>query len=112
MVQGILHRAGVAIVLIAVLLLPYGRCQSPSRAGAHECCTHHSAPAASVKSSCCTVRSELPAVPVEQAVVNPGVAIMAAEFVPAAVPAVARQSAAVVAPPRHWSPPGKSVLRI
>src|SRR5438045_9683960 len=66
MVHGILHRAGVAVVLIATLLVPYGRCQSPSRAAAHECCKNNSVPAASVKASCCTVRSELPAIVVER----------------------------------------------
>jgi len=112
MVHGILHRAGVAVVLIATLLVPYGRCQSPSRAAAHECCKNNSVPAASVKASCCTVRSELPAIVVERAVVSPIAVDMPAAFVAAAAPAITFEVRATGVAVRHSSPPGKSVLRI
>ena len=112
MVQGMLHRAGVAIVLIATLLAPYGRCQSPSRAAAHDCCGHHSAPVASLKANCCTVRSELPAIVVEPGVLSPIAAHVSAAFVPAVAPAIALEATAIAAVAHPSSPPGKFVLRI
>jgi hypothetical protein len=112
MVKGMLHRAGVAIVLIATLLVPYGRCQSPSRTGTHECCNQHSAPAASAKASCCTLRSELPAIVVERAVLSPIAVHVSAASVPAVAPVIMFGAAAIAAVALPSSPPGKSVLRI
>ncbi len=112
MTQGILHRAGVAIVMIITLLLPYGRCQSPTRATRHDCCVHPSAPAASIKASCCTVRSELPAIVEQRAVVSPNPLAILASFVPAEEPAIQLGANATTATPHRSSPPGKSILRI
>jgi hypothetical protein len=112
MVHGMLHRAGVAIVLIVTLLAPYGRCQSPSRAFRHECCKQHSAPAASVKANCCTVRNELPAIVVERAVPCPIAVHLSAAFLPAAASAITFEASAIAAVVHNASPPGKSVLRI
>src|SRR3954470_1754531 len=112
MVMGIIHRAGVAVVLLATLLVPYARCQSPSRAAAHECCHQHSAPAASAKANCCTVRSELPAIIVERAVVSSAAVDLPAAFVPAALPAITFEAIATISFAPHAPPPGKSVLRI
>ena len=111
MVQGMLHRAGVAIVLMATLLVPYGRCQAPNRTAGHECCMRHAAPAASLKASCCTVRSEIPAIVVERAVPNPNAMML--QPTPVAIAAPAAISMKFVVPPflEHSPPPGKSVLR-
>jgi hypothetical protein len=111
MVQGMFHRAAVAIVLMATLLLPYGKCQSPSRGTAHDCC-RHSAPPPSVKASCCTVRSEVPAIVVERAVANPTAADLQPEFTPAPGRLALFDSATAPALPQHSPPPGKSILRI
>jgi len=112
MVQGMLHRAGVVIVLIAALLLPYGRCQSPGRAASHECCVQGAAADASVKANCCIVRTELPAVIVERAVPGPSLAPIAASYVSAAEPAMIVESGATTPVAHHYPPPGASVLRI
>jgi hypothetical protein len=112
MTQGVLHRAGVAIMLITMLLLPYGRCQSPTRATRHDCCVHPSAPVASVKASCCTVRSEVPAIVEQRAVVSPHLLVIQSGFIPAAEPAMQFETSATTAAAHHFSPPGKSILRI
>jgi len=112
MVYGMFHRAGVAIALIAAILAPYGRCQSPDRAKAHECCMHHSAPAPALKANCCTIRSELPAVPVEHDAVNSVTTDVTNAFVAAPSVSSTPASAEATAPAGHWSPPGKPVLRI
>jgi hypothetical protein len=112
MAQGMLHRAGEAIVLIAVLLLPYGRCQSPVRGDGHDCCVHPPAPAASLESSCCTVRSQLPAIVGQRAVLSaPPVATMA--FAGTATESAIQLVIAPKSPmAQHSPPPGASVLRI
>jgi len=107
-----LHRAGVAIVLIATLLLPYGKCQPPSRITAHDCCAHHSAPVASVKANCCTVRSELPAIVVERAIGKAAPATMATSLAVAAQPAIRFEATVPAVLSHHSPPPGKSILRI
>src|SRR3954449_9504955 len=112
MATGIFHRAAMAVVLIASLLVPYARCQSASRAAAHECCQQHSAPALSLKASCCTIRSELPAIVVERAVVSPGMVDMPSGFGPAATPTITVEATATTAIAQYSPPPGKSVLRI
>jgi len=112
MVQGMFHRAGVAILLIATLLLPYGTCQPTARAAGHDCCGHHSAPVASLKANCCIVHSEIPAIVVEQAAVNP-VALSPVTSIPlASAPAIAIEPEVPVALPDHSPPLGKSILRI
>jgi hypothetical protein len=112
MTQGVLHRASVAVVLILTLLLPFGRCQSPTGAARHDCCVHPSAPAASVKASCCTVRSELPAIVEQRAVVNPNPPAVLSSFLLATGPAAQFEASATTAAAHHASPPGKSILRI
>src|SRR5215831_16303688 len=97
MAPGVLHRAGIAIVLIATLLLPYGRCQSPGRVTAHDCCAHHSAPVAAIKANCCTVRSQLPAMVPDRAAANPDLVTAHATFVPAAAASIALPAASVPA---------------
>jgi hypothetical protein len=111
MAQGF-HRVAVAIVLMATLLLPYGRCQSPSRAAAHDCCKYQSAPAASVGANCCTVRSELPAIVVERAVVDPHAVTIQSPAVPANDSAAICLTPVAPALSQHSPPPGKSILRI
>lgn len=112
MAHGMLHRAGVAVVLIATLLLPYGRCQSPVRGDGHDCCVHPTAPAASLKASCCTVRSQLPAIVSQRAVLNAH-PFAAVAFIGTAVePAIPFQAVSKIPITHHSSPPGASVLRI
>ena len=111
MTQGVLHRAGVAIVLTLTLLLPYGRCQSPARATGHDCCVHQS-PAASVKTNCCAIRSELPAIVEQRAVVSPNPLAVLVAILPAEEFAVSFAASATTAAPHRSSPPGKSILRI
>jgi hypothetical protein len=109
---GVLHRAGVAVMLIAVLLLPYGRCQAMAAASSHDCCVRHSAPSTSVKAECCTIRGQL------QAVVSPRTALAphplsAVALLHSAAEPVTRYHAAspkIVA--GHSPPPGRCVLRI
>ena len=113
MAHGMLHRAGVAVVLIATLLLPYGRCQSPVRGDGHDCCVHPTAPAAaSVKASCCTVRSQLPAIVSQRAVLSASPFATVAFVGTAAEPAIPFQSVSKIQTTHHSSPPGASVLRI
>jgi hypothetical protein len=108
---GIFHRAAVAIVLIATLILPYGRCQSPGKGAGHDCCQHHSAPAASLKAGCCTVRGETPAIVAEKDRAN-DMSATQNELVPVVSIKAMPKSAAIPALP-HFSPPGgKSILRI
>jgi hypothetical protein len=112
MAPGVLHRAGVAIVLMATLLLPYGRCQSPRRAAAHDCCAHDAAPVASVKANCCTVRSELPAIVWESAAGNPNPLAMPAWFGPSATPDLPFETRVAATAPDHSPPRAQAVLRI
>jgi hypothetical protein len=111
MAQGVLHRAGVAIVLVATLLLPYGRCQAPARAASHDCCVH-SAPMATAGTNCCIVRSQLPAIVVERAAPVSQRLVSAVFVVPPAEPAMRFETTAEAAVAHHPSPPGASVLRI
>ena len=106
-----LYRAGMAIVLTATLLLPYGTCQPPSRLAAHNCCGHPAAPAATVKANCCTVHSQLPAFVVDRAAVGPD-QLIASSYVAAAAPSVGFFPRPAVFLAQHSPPPGKSVLRI
>src|SRR5437764_4837695 len=112
MVNGMLHRAGVAIVLIAALLLPLGTCRSLSPAAAHDCCVHHPVRLASVKASCCTVRSQLPAVATETTALSAAPASITASLDMFAQLATPFEPAAPTLLPRHFPPPGKSILRI
>ena len=112
MTQGVLYRTGVAILMIIALLLPYGRCQSPIRATRHDCCVHQSTPAASVKASCCTVRSELPAIIEQRAVVSSNPLAIVASLLPATESAMQFEASSTTAAAHHSSPPGKSILRI
>ncbi len=111
MAQGLLYRTGIAIVLMATLLLPYGRCQAPARAASHDCC-EHSVPLATVGTNCCIVRSQLPAVVVKPAAAPSPRFASAVFVVPAAGPAM-RFGATTRADATHLSsPPGPFVLRI
>src|SRR5579862_9718303 len=112
MVSGALHRVGVAIVLIVVLLAPYGRCQAPAPAASHDCCAQGSAPATSVKSSCCTFRSELPAIVPSRAVLGPDATSVLFVCDVTVAPAFTFEAATVFTQTRHTPPPGASVLRI
>lgn len=112
MAKGLFRRASAAIVLIVMLMLPFGTCQAPRHAAGHDCCVRHSAPVASLKANCCTVRSELPAIVVEQAVPNPDSLSTVVWFQPAADPAVNLELAASPSVARYSPPPGKSILRI
>lgn len=112
MLQGVFHRAGVAILLIVTLLLPFATCQPPARAANHDCCAHHSAPAASLKASCCLVHSDLPAIVVERTAVNALDFAQPAPNVLSLTPAmpVDTREATIIA--LYSPPPGKSILRI
>ena len=109
---GVLHRAGVAIVLIAVLLLPYGRCQAMAAASSHDCCVHHSAPSTSVKAECCTIRGQLPAVVAPRAALAPHPLSTVALVQFAAEPVTRLCAAPSKVISGHSPPPGASVLRI
>jgi hypothetical protein len=109
---GVFHRAAVAIVLIATLILPYGRCQSPGKGAGHDCCQHHSSPAASLKAGCCTMRSETPAIVAEKDLANDMSAAAQNELVPAVAFKAMSESAAIPAIPHSSPPGGKSILRI
>ena len=109
---GVFHRAAVAIVLIATLILPYGRCQSPGKGAGHDCCQHHSSPVASLKAGCCTVRSETPAIVAEKDLANDMSAAAQNELVPAVAFKAMSESAAIPAIPHSSPPGGKSILRI
>jgi hypothetical protein len=111
MAQGVLHRAGVAIVLMATLLLPYGRCQAPVRAASHECCAH-SAPMATVGTNCCIVRTQLPAIVIQRAAPVSQRLVSAVFVVPPAEPVMRFEATADAAVAHRPSPPGASVLRI
>ena len=112
MAQGTLKRAGMAILLVITLLLPYGTCQPAPRASHHDCCGQHSAPMASLKADCCIVHSELPAVVVEKAAVDPVGNISPCPMPPGPTPAI------TVNPGVHFAlvdtspPPGKFILRV
>ena len=82
LMQGIFQRAGVVVLLIASLLAPYGRCQSPGRTTSHACCVQDSAPKASVTGNCCIVRSQLPAVVEERPALGPTALPATPDFVP------------------------------
>ncbi len=112
MVFGALHRTGVAIVLIVALLAPYGRCQAPARATSHDCCAQRSAPTASVKSSCCTFRSELPAIVPNRAVLGPDAVSVSFVCDVMVAPSFTFEAATMFTQTRHTPPPGASVLRI
>lgn len=112
MAQGMFHRAGVAILLIATLVFPFGMCQPPAGAANHDCCSHHSAPVASLKANCCIVRGEVPAVAVEQAAVNPVALSSVSSILVTAGPAIAIKPGVPVALPDHSPPGSKSILRI
>lgn len=112
MMPGMLRRAGVAIVLMATLLLPYGTCQPAARARRHDCCGGQSAPNASVKTNCCIVRSEIPAVVVENAAVSLSVVLSSSPIPFGSAPTITMKPGAAVAVADTSPPPGKSVLRI
>jgi len=106
-----LHRAGVAVLLIATLLLPYGRCQSPGPAAGHDCCAHPSAPMAAVQASCCTIRGQLPAIVGHRAALGaPPLAAVA--FVVTTEPMFQAKACPLTPAAHHSPPPGASILRI
>lgn len=111
MAEGVLHRAGVAIVLIATLLLPYAKCQAPARSAGHDCCVHQ-VPMATVGTNCCIVRSQLPATIVERAVPGPQRVVSAFFVIFPAEPATRPEATARSVMVHDPSPPGASVLRI
>ena len=112
MTQGMFRRACGAIVLMAMLLLPYATCQSPARSVRHDCCAQHAVPADSLKANCCTVRSEVPAIVVESWVPDP-VSFSAVDcFALAAEPVVMFASGGPAAVVHSSPPPRKSILRI
>lgn len=111
MAKGVFHRAGVAIVLIATLLLPFGTCQPGARRASHDCCSH-AAPVASLKADCCIVRSEMPAVVAERAAVDPVALYSAAPVLLASGPVIAIPSGFSVTLAEDSPPPGKFILRI
>jgi hypothetical protein len=110
--QSFFQRAAVVIMLIASLLAPYGRCQSPGRTISHECCVQDAAPKTSVTANCCIVRSQLPAVVGERRALGPAVMPIAAECVPSREPAILFHANAAIPAAHHSPPPGASVLRI
>jgi hypothetical protein len=112
LMQGIFQRAGVLVLLIASLLAPYGRCQSPGRTTSHTCCVQDSTPKASVTGNCCIVRSQLPAVLEERPALGLTAVPATPEFVPLPGP-VTLLDASIANPVTQTSPPpGASVLRI
>ncbi len=82
LMHGLFQRAGVVVLLIASLLAPYGRCQSPGRTTSHACCVQDSTPKASITGNCCIVRSQLPAVIGESHALGLTVLPASPEFVP------------------------------
>ena len=67
---------------------------------------------ASVEASCCTVRSELPAIVVDPAVANPNPIALPVSLVPPAAAEATFQASAAATVVHHSPPAGKSILRI
>jgi hypothetical protein len=112
LMQGIFQRACVAVLLIASLLAPYGRCQPPGRATSHTCCLQDSTPKASVTGNCCVVRSQVPAVEGKRASLDLTVLPTTSEFVPLRAPATLLHASMANPIEQSSPPPGASVLRI
>ncbi len=112
LMQGIFQRAGVVVLLVASLLAPYGRCQSPGRTTSHACCLQDSAPKVSVTGNCCIVRSQLPAVVGERPALGPTALPATPEFVPLCAPATLGDASFANPLAQTSPPPGASVLRI
>ncbi len=71
-----------------------------------------SAPAATVKADCCTVRGTLPAIVAERETPNPNSFSTVISFAPAAELAAKFEGAVPIAAAHSLPPPGKSILRI
>ena len=110
--QSIVQRVAVVIVLVASLLAPYARCQSPSRTFRHECCLQDAAPKTSVTANCCIVRPQLPAVVGEHPALGPTAMPAAAGLVPAREPAIHFHTNAAAPSVQVSPPPGAFILRI
>lgn len=112
MIRRALHRAAVAIVLMATVLAPYGSCRAQIRAAAHDCCPRAASHAPLVKQDCCVTRASFPAMITERAASNPTPLLPLHSFV--AVTGLRAPADLVAAMPAiaFSPPPGTSVLRI
>lgn len=106
------HRAAVAIVLMATVLVPYGSCRPQVRIAAHDCCPQAAYHAAVIEQDCCIARASIPAMITERPAYNSTPMLLPYGFV-AAVGLSAPTDRIATTPGVAFSPPpGASVLRI
>jgi len=110
--RGAFQRAGMAILLIGLMIAPMCVCLQQPRKGAHSCCMQQSESTPSLRANCCVVRAPLPTTVVAPTL--PGAKPLApVELLEAlvAMPSKGHQPPAIVIPPLS-PPPGAFILRI
>jgi hypothetical protein len=111
MLRAFFQRAAMAILLMAMMVAPFAVCLQQGHKGAHSCCMQPEG-SHSLRTNCCTVRTQLPATLLAPAVT--GTSSLSAGQVSVmreATPAPFVQPVLAVTPP--LSPPaGAFILRI
>jgi hypothetical protein len=112
MLQGVFHRATVAILLIGSLVAPAQICLQHAQMTGHACCASMPESSSTVQSNCCAVRPTLPADVVAPALPAPQALSAVQEFVSSKeLSSLNEPTVSDVVPPQ--SPPtGASILRI
>ena len=112
MVRGSFQRAALSILVMALMLAPFGVCSQPVAKGAHSCCAMQSEPLQSLQNGCCVVKAPLPGGTVAPliSVANP-LQLVQQPLMRGEVPLFTSRPAVAVIPP--LSPPtGAFILRI
>jgi hypothetical protein len=111
MLRGSFQRAAMAILLIGMMIAPFATCLQQGHKGAHSCCMP-SERSHSLRTNCCTVRTQLPAT--LAAPTLPRTSSLSAVYVAfrrEAMP-VSFERPAVAAIPPLSPPPGAFILRL
>jgi len=114
MVRGSFQRAAVAILLVGMMIAPLGICLQRSSKSAHSCCMEQKSSQTlhCVRTNCCVVRTQLPAMLAKSTLPGPSRSEAVHEYmVCVTANAVDEHSAVALIPPQS-PPPGAFILRI
>jgi hypothetical protein len=112
MLRGVFQRAAVAIVLMGLLLAPFGTCLQPAHKTAHGCCAPASESGKAAQTNCCTASAPLPAVVVAANLPGSAPMTVAQEFISLDEFSTRSEFPRLAVIPPHSPPAGAFNLRI
>jgi len=111
MLRGSFQHAAMATLLMGLMIVPLGTCLERSPNGAHSCCMELGS-SHSLRTDCCVVRPELPAILVAPTLLSASPSETAHDFVVCVEQAASDERATRAVNPPLSPPTGAFILRI